>query len=367
MCWELMDEVASRNGLFGRDLVEALTLDDVEKFLISLGVQSLDRRDDCIVCPTICHNPVDEADSMKLYYYDENKSFHCYTECSENFNIIELYKRYMALNHAPISYSEAVEYIQQFVRGNGYVEKETKVIHNEKKQNKVDFISLPEYNGHVMDCFVNYKHPLWVKDGIGEDAMRRFDIKFSIGQNKIVIPHKDIDGRLVGIRARAINPEDIEYGKYMPIKVGDTLYNHQLGFNLYGIYEHKDAIRKTKRAVIFESEKSVMLSDTFYPGFSNAVATCGSQLNRFQVNLLVKKLGVNEIILCFDKEYKDLYDPKCATYRKKLIEKCTKYSGLAQFYYVFDEHNLIGEKDSPIDRGPEIYEKLVSKKIKIKG
>ena len=25
-----------------------------------------------LVCPTICHNPIDEAESMKLYYQDEN-------------------------------------------------------------------------------------------------------------------------------------------------------------------------------------------------------------------------------------------------------------------------------------------------------
>lgn len=110
-----------------------------------------------------------------------------------------------------------------------------------------------------------------------------------------------------------------------------------------------------------------MLSETYYSNYSNAVATCGSQLNRFQVNLLVKKLGVNEIILCFDKEYKDLRDPKSKTYRQKLIDKCSKYTGLANFYYVFDEHNLINEKDSPIDRGVEVYEKLIAKKIKVKG
>lgn len=238
MCWEFFDEVAIRNGLNGQQLVESLEIEDVERFLISLGVQIVDRKGDTIICPTICHNPIDEADNMKLYYYDKNKSFHCYTECSENFNIIELYRRYMSLNHYNISYNDAVEYIRQFVFGSGYTEKKEEPVHYEKKQEKVDFISLPEYNKNVMDCFVNYSHPLWKADGISEEAMKKFNIKFSLGQNKIVIPHKDIDGKLVGIRARSINKEDVEYAKYMPIKVGDVIYNHQLGFNLYGIYEH---------------------------------------------------------------------------------------------------------------------------------
>lgn len=112
-------------------------------------------------------------------------------------------------------------------------------------------------------------------------------------------------------------------------------------------------------------EKSILLSDSYYGNFSTAVATCGSQLNRFQINLLVKKLGVTEITLAFDKEYDKPYSEEGKKYRQKLIDKCKKYQGLATFYYIFDEHGLLNKKDSPIDRGLETFEILFNKRIKI--
>lgn len=364
-CSDFYDAVAIQNAYSCKDIVENLTLENIEQFLRSLGVEEISRYDDYLICPTICHNQLDEATSMKLYYYDKNKSFHCYTQCSENFNVIELYRRYMDINHYKVSVGEAAEYIKQFLQ----LKFDITPIESKKESKpikKVDFIELKEKNKNVLDCFTHLYHPLWLEDGIGKTAMDNFGIKFSLKDNKIIIPHYDINGRLVGIRCRNIEEEDIAYGKYMPVKVGDQMYNHQLGFNLYGIYEHKDAIRKTKRAVIFEGEKSVLLSDTYYGKASTAVATCGSSLNKFQINLLVKKLGVNEIILAYDKEYEFLGDEKSKVYRQKLIDKCSKYNGLANFYYVFDERDLLKEKDSPIDRGQEVYEKLISKKIRVR-
>lgn len=360
------DDVAIRNSFETKDIIHFLSLNNVVNFLESLGVEDIDVQADYLVCPTICHNPLDEAESMKLYYYDKTKNFHCYTQCSENFNIIELYRRYMDLNHYAVSYEEAVEYVRQFVSETDidvHISKQEIVKNEETKV--VDFITLPAFNSCVLDCFIQYNHPLWLKENISPKVMNDFNIRFSISQNKIVIPHYDISGNLVGIRARAIEQEDVERGKYMPIYVGNTLYNHQLGFNLYGIYENQKAIKLTKRAIIFEAEKSILLSNSYFGDFSTAVATCGSQLNRFQINLLVKKLGVTEIILAFDKEYDKPYSEKGRTYRQKLIEKCKKYQGLATFYYIFDEHGLLEEKDSPIDKGLETFETLFAKKIKI--
>lgn len=217
-----------------------------------------------------------------------------------------------------------------------------------------------------MDAFVPMAHPMWLHEGITEEAQKRFGIRFSYQQNQIVIPHYDVDGRLIGIRGRAIDKEDLVYGKYHPMTVGQTMYNHQLGFNLYGVWEHREAIRITKRVVIYEGEKSVMLDDAYYGKYSVAVATCGSQLNRFQINLLIKRLGVNKIILAYDKEFDLPFSPEGRAYRGKLIDKCEKYRGLAEFYYVFDEEGFLDKKDAPCDKGVETLEKLMERKIKIR-
>ena len=109
-----------------------------------------------------------------------------------------------------------------------------------------------------------------------------------------------------------------------------------------------------------------MLDDGFYGRNSVAVATCGSQLNRFQINLLTRKLGVNEITLAYDKEYTDLYDAKGWKYKQKLAEKCSRYRGLATFYYIADDQGLLEEKDAPCDKGKETLEKLMTRKFMVK-
>ena len=79
-------------------IIKLLQLEDVEKFLISLGVEKLQviPQKECIICPTICHNPLGTESSMKLYWYHNNKIFRCYTECNEAMSIFTLYQKFMA-------------------------------------------------------------------------------------------------------------------------------------------------------------------------------------------------------------------------------------------------------------------------------
>ena len=350
-----------------KDIYNGLTLDAVENFLISLGTR-VEKYSTYLICPTICHNTLEEAESMKLYYYQENKMFHCYTECGENMTIFELYKRYMALNHYEVSDEEAEEYIKKFISGS--VSFRAREAPKESILNKFqptqDIIYCEEYPIYPLSVFTHYHHPLWKRDGITDKSMDKFNILFSPIQNKIIIPHYDLRGKLIGIRGRALNEEDIELGKYRPIKIGETTYAHQLGFNLYGIHEHKEAIRKYRRAIVYEAEKSVLLDDGFYGEDSVGVAVCGSSLNKFQVNLLVKELGVNEIISALDKEFDKPDSEEGKRYRVKLLKMANKYKHLVDFYYIFDEQNLLQKKDAPVDKGQEVFEKLYKKKIKVR-
>ena len=353
-------------GLSPKEINESLTMEDVENFLRSLGVDDIEKTSKFLVCPTICHNPLSEATSMKLYWYEKNKMFHCYTECGENMTIFDLYQRYMEINYHKVSFEEAKEYVQKFLKQ--VIIEPTKPQENLK--DKYDFDcniqTLDEYSPKVLDYFTNYHHPLWIKEGITEDVMDKFDIKFSIGQNKIIIPHYDLNGRLVGIRGRALDKRDIEGGKYKPILIGNTLYAHQLHYNLYGLYQHKEAIKRYRRAIIFEGEKSVLKDDVFYGKDSVAVACCGSKVNKYQINLLVKEFQVNEIVIAFDKEYDDSKSDEAKKYKENLYSICQKYSHLASMSFIYDYKNLLDKKDSPIDKGKEIYERLYLDRTKVR-
>ena len=355
-----------------KDIIASITLTDVKNFLESLGVEQIEVNEEkqYLVCPTICHNPIHEAESMKLYWYQNNKIFRCYTECDEAMSIFELYRKYMALNQYPITLEEAENYIKQFLKHIIITTKRVSRFENdiEKYKYSNNIPILDAYSPVVLDHFTKYYHPLWLRDGITKEAMDKFKIKFSLGQNKIIIPHFDIRGRLIGIRGRALEKKEIEEcGKYRPIQIGKVLYTHPLQFNLYGIYEHQKAISKRRSAIIAEAEKSVLLDDGYYGEWSNCVACCGSTFNKYHISLLTDVLGANEIVIALDKEYSDWRTEKAQKYRNKIERMCKKYSNQASFSYIWDFDNLLEEKDSPFDKGKEVFEELYKNRIRVRG
>lgn len=358
-----------------KDIINSITLQDVYTFLESLGVNHIivNEEKQFLICPTICHNPLYAAENMKLYWYQNNKIFRCYTECNENMSIFTLYKKFIYINEdRQISDEEAKDYVQKCLKHIVISNVTSHTKHSfDLDQNKYQFTTtipqLEEYPSNILSCFIKYHHPVWIKDGITTSAMDDFKIMFSIQQNKIIIPHFDINGRLIGIRARILDKDELSVvkGKYMPVQIGDILYSHPLQFNLYGIYEHKDAIQKRRSAVIVEGEKSVLLDHGFYGKYSNAVACCGSAINKYHISLLTDILGVNDITIAFDKEYSNWSSEKAKNYRKKIEEICNRYKYKAHFSYIWDYNNLLEEKDSPLDKGKEVYEQLMKERVHV--
>ena len=355
-----------------KDIIDSITLQDVKNFLESLGVTQImvNEEKQYLVCPTICHNPINEAESMKLYWYQNNKIFRCYTECNEAMSIFRLYQKYMALNHYPVTIEEAEEYVKQCLKH--IVINTNKISYNyELDLNKYQFNNnipaLDEYPKEILSYFTHYYHPTWLHDGITPEAMDKFHIGFSLGQNKIIIPHFDIEGRLIGIRGRALDKKEAEtYGKYRPLQIGKITYAHPLQFNLYGIYEHQKGIQMRRQAIIAEAEKSVLLDDGYYGNLSNCVACCGSTFNKYHISLLTNVLGANEIIIALDKEYTDWRTEKAHKYKERIISMCRKYSNQAVFSYIWDYDNVLEEKDSPFDKGKEVFEHLYKTRVKVR-
>ena len=112
-------------------------------------------------------------------------------------------------------------------------------------------------------------------------------------------------------------------------------------------------------------EKSVLKFNDLYD-YNIAVASCGSTLNLKQVEILIKKMGVEDIIVAYDKEFTDFASKKAEEYYEKLSVLCKKYSNYCNFYFLFDFNNLLRLKDAPIDRGKKVFEKLMKNKIKVR-
>lgn len=350
-----------------QELRESLTDEQIIKIVLSLGAENYEDRGSYIIFPTICHNPRDQEASMKLYYYKESFMFHCYTECSENFDIFDLIKRVKEVNNEEYDFYSIVYAIADLTSFDIFSETtKEKYITNIDKFKEEEEIVLKEYDKTVLDLFTSYRPIEWTKEGISEKAMRKFNISYYIYKNKIVIPHYDIDGRLIGIRGRTLEKDEEKiYGKYMPLIVENKIYKHPLSFNLYGIFENKKDLMKYRTAIIFEGEKSVLKFNDYYD-YNIAVASCGSSLNFRQIEILVKDLGVQDIIIAYDKEFENFASQQARDYYNKLEKICKKYSNYCNFYFLFDFNNLLEIKDSPVDKGKEIFEKLMKNKVKVR-
>ena len=111
------------------------------------------------------------------------------------------------------------------------------------------------YDEKVLNLFSDMFPKVWIEEGIKRKTMKEFGIKVSVPKEQIIIPHRDINNNLIGVRVRNLNPEIVARGdKYMPAKINGVYYSHPLMYNLYGLNVNKNNIKKYKTAWIFEGE-----------------------------------------------------------------------------------------------------------------
>lgn len=345
------------------ELLENLDENKIKQLLDKLDIPWQDKGSH-LICKTACHNiDLDEA-SWKLYYYKNNKFFYCYSSC-QGMSIFKFLRHYYETRQIEYDWYqdiyEVVRNCSNFKGVDGFVVEKYKSLHDryevKRKEKK-----LPQYMPHVLDCFVQTYPQEWLDDGITKETMDRFNISYSISQNKIIIPHYDILGRLVGIRGRALNDWEVEnIGKYAPIQVEGVWYKHPLSMNLYGLDRTYMNIRQNGVCYLFESEKSVLQMNSFsIPNCSAAV--CGSNFNKYQLNILMKFCAPSEIVICFDKE--EL--PGEEKYFNKLWNICQKYKQYCNFSFIYDREGLLNLKDSPTDKGEGVFLQLLKKRVRVK-
>lgn len=344
------------------EIIDNLQDNAIIQLMTQLGVSNHIETDTHIIFPTICHNPHSEEASMKLYYYKNTHIFTCFTECG-NMNIFQFLRHYYQTRGISYDWYEDI----YSVVINCSVSKEfeglvdNRITYGERYAGRVQR-ELPEFPKGVLDVFTKFYPTEWLNDGISKDAMDKFNILYSISQNKIIIPHYDINERLVGIRGRALNEYEVEnYGKYMPVKLENTWYKHPLSLNLYGINKNWENVKENGVCFLFESEKSVLQLESFERP-NCGLAVCGSAFNKYQMNLLLKHCRPKEIIICFDNEEK----PNSSNYFDKLWGIGKKYSNYCNFSFIYDRKNLTNKKDSPTDKGEAIFEELLQKRVVIK-
>lgn len=342
-------------------IIENLDIDKVKNLLEQMDIP-FQEKEKYLLMPTVCHNSnVDEA-SWKLYYYKDNHFFYCYTNCL-GMSIFKFLEHFYSERGIEYDWYEDIYKVVldcsnfRLAAPGQPTYKSIRDLYRRPEQ-----IQLPTYPEGILRTFTKFYPPEWLNDGISKQAMDNFNILYSIPQNKIIIPHYNIDNELVGVRGRALNEWEVEnIGKYMPVQIEGKWYSHPLSLNLYGLNKTKENIKDTGICFIFEAEKSVLQMESF-DRLNCAAAVCGSQFNKFALKILVQNCHPNEIVVCFDKEELPGQD----TYFYKLYNLCKKYKNYANFSFIYDMEGLLDLKDSPTDKGEAIFEELLKRRVIVK-
>lgn len=316
---------------------------------------------DYIIAKTICHNGIGEG-SRKLYYYQEQKLFHCYSDNCGSFDVFELVEKVDGIEDL----NKAIYFVVNFFNLQSYLDeidlKETSEdwkIFN--RYNKIKDISinrekvvLPEIPNYI-EHYPSFRIKPWENEYIPKDIIDYVGIKYDPVDGNILIPHRDENGRLIGIRQRTLIQENEVYGKYRPARIRGYLCNHPLSFNLFGLDIAKHNIQISETAIVLESEKSALQAMN-YLGIEGTIAVgmCGSSLSKYQFQLLLD-YGAKEICIGLDRDFQEQGDDDFNNLIKKLEKLYQKYSTYANISFLFDKDNLLKYKSSPTDCGKDVF------------
>ena len=329
------------------------------------------------ISATICHNPPGEG-SHKLYYYENTKLFKCYTGCDEYFDLFELLMKIKLLAQPNSDwglYNSVCWVAARYGWGPSVVEEndvpnlsDWQVLEKYEKLNNISadvkLLELKEFDDIILN---NLSYPIieeWEQEGVTREVLAHNRIGYYPTGEQITIPHYDLKGRFVGLRGRALGDEEAEYyGKYRPLIIGKEMYNHPLGLNLYNFNNSEPNIKRIKKAVVFEGEKSCLLYQSYFGLQSDiSVACCGSSISSIQMTLLLNS-GVEEIVVAFDKQFKEIGDDEFNHLVKNLKSIHKKYSQFATISFLFDKENILPYKASPIDCGAEVFKDMFKNRV----
>lgn len=227
--------------------------------------------------------------------------------------------------------NETYNFLKQFIQ---------KEVYQDVSQNEI-------LDESVLNDYIRAAHINFVEDNLTVDSQYKFGIHYDINSSRILIPIRDLDGNLVTIKGRTT----VEGYKEKDIMKYLAYYEYHARHILYGYYENYWDIVTSDEIILVESEKAVIQADGY--GVNNIVALSKWKVSEEQ---LFKIISLNkDVVLALDKNI--------GLEELELIAR--EFKGLCDVYAVYDYDDLLGEKESPLDRGEDVWNTLYENKIKI--
>lgn len=219
-----------------------------------------------------------------------------------------------------------------------------KFMPDKQKQKESKTTKLPD---DYMDRYEDRPEKLssWREEGISDESLKKFCVKYDSFSDRIVYPIRDPDGIIVNIGGRTLDPDwkEKKLRKYCYFYPWGTMQT------IYGYAENLKAILDKHEIILFEGAKSVMIADSW--GIKNCGAILTSHVNPNQMKLLAK-LGC-DVVFALDKDVRVRDD-----HNIKILKD------YVNVYYIYDYEDLLNDKDSPVDQGEDVFNKLYERRLR---
>lgn len=282
--------------------------------------------------------------------------FYCFG-CGCGGSIIQFVMHYHEL-----SFPKAVEYLIQY--GNLTITPKEysnvlSLLHKMKyKQKEVKQINRQYLPDNYMDRYIKEPIKEWLTEGIKQEILDEYDVRYDKCGNRIVFPVRDSNGKIIAIKGRTLfnNHKDLGIPKY--------IYYQKIETNdfLFGLHKNLPYIQEKKEVIVFEGAKSVFFAEGY--GYKNVVSLETSNINEYQIQLLLQLK--TDVVFALDKGIKvatkkitNIKNNKNTYVNIGLLPKLTNV------YVIEDKQGLLEDKDSPVDKGKEVWEKLYESRYKL--
>lgn len=337
-----------------------ITDDDIIALMDSMGIPLVSANSQYMVFPSVCHHADWEHHKPKLWYYSDSQRFHCWV-CQFDGDVFGMVQHIRHCN-----FMDAVAYVcstlgiqaDELTQDDSLDPWQKELRRWLPNAERDESVELTAYDPAILDAFDRLYPTDWLEYGITRDSMDKFGIGWYARQACISIPVVQ-DGQLVGVRGRYTRQQDIAKGKYRPIAMLDgTVLKFSTAGAMYGYDQNKAAIAKSKQVLLFESEKSVLRADSWH--INNALAVFGSNISKRHIEMLLE-LGVDDVVLCFDSDYRQVGDDDFKFFvakMRKLAGKLKPYFGVSIVYnnqgYDAYKCNMM---DLPYEKAMTLYER----------
>lgn len=219
---------------------------------------------------------------------------------------------------------------------------------NFKLKDKKNIVPHKIFDENILNKYDNKICQEWLNEGISKKTQNKYNVLYDNKANRIIYPIRNYNGDIINIKGRTCDAEYKEkgirkYTYYYTVGNFDILFG--LNFNYHDIISSKELI-------IVEAEKSVMKFDSV--GIHNVIAVCTHSLYIYQIKKILS-LKCKNIILAFDNDVTKEENNKTINQLRKFVN----------VYIIKDQFHLLDEKDSPIDKGVNVWNKLYAEKILI--